>query len=132
MEHLPDPSKTIQNLKDVMHEDGVMMVAVPNFRSYDAEYYKEHWAAFDVPRHLWHFSRKSLEELFRENGMTVFDVRPMWLDAFYISLLSEKYKNGRSNFLRSFYIGLRSNMKARKSGNYSSLLYLIKKEKTAI
>ena len=132
MEHLPDPSSTIQKVKEVLHDEGVLMVAVPNFKSYDATFYKEHWAAYDVPRHLWHFSKKSIESLFQENQMSVFDVKPMPLDAYYISLLSEKYKNGRNNFIKAFYIGLLSNIKARRNGNYSSLLYLIKKDKQDI
>jgi hypothetical protein len=78
-----------------------------------------------VPRHLYHFSRKSIELLFEEQKMKVIDVRPMKFDAYYVSLLSEKYKTGKMKFLNAFWSGWRSNRKAKKTGAYSSLIYVI-------
>jgi hypothetical protein len=94
--------------------------------SFDAEYYGRFWAAFDVPRHLWHFSQKSIKKLFSREEMKVVDIRPMKFDAFYVSLLSEKYRHGKMNPLKAFYIGLRSNLKAIQTKQYSSLIYIIK------
>ena len=102
------------------------MVAVPNYKSYDAIYYKEYWAAYDVPRHLWHFSRLSINNLFQSVNMKVIKTLPMKFDSFYVSLLSEKYKTGSSNFFKAFFIGLRSNIKASASKEYSSLIYILK------
>lgn len=127
LEHLPDLKETIRNLSGMLKPDGSIVVAVPNHKSYDANYYGEFWAAFDVPRHLWHFSRKSMKRLFEEEGMQIVKIRPMYFDSFYVSLLSEKYKTGRSNFIRAFFIGCLSNIKAMRSDEYSSLIYIIKK-----
>jgi hypothetical protein len=102
------------------------VVAVPNYKSYDAQFYKEYWAAYDVPRHLWHFSQKSIHKLFSEVEMTVAQTLPMKFDSYYVSLLSEKYKKGKLNLIAGFYRGLVSNLKAKRTSEYSSLIYVIK------
>lgn len=127
LEHLPDLENQITNLVCHLEEEGTLIVAVPNFRSFDAKYYKEHWAAFDVPRHLWHFSKTSIEKLFIKHGMQLVKTKPMVFDAFYVSLLSEKYKSGKSSFVKAFVIGLWSNIRALRSREYSSLIYILKK-----
>ena len=91
-----------------------------------AKHYKEYWAAFDVPRHLWHFSQNSIHKLFGSVNMKVEKILPMKFDSFYVSLLSEKYKNKKNKTIKAFFIGLKSNLKARKNGEYSSLMYIIK------
>ncbi len=126
LEHVKDLQKYINQLQKLLKRDGVIVVAVPNFNSYDANHYKEFWAAFDVPRHLWHFSQYAIKNLFNDVFMKVVDVKPMLFDSYYVSLLSEKYKNGSSNFLKAFYIGCKSNFKAKKTSEYSSLIYIIK------
>lgn len=126
LEHVPDLEKYILNIKKLLKPKGVLVIAVPNYRSYDAAYYKQFWAAFDVPRHLWHFSKESIQKLFLKQKMEVFKILPMKFDSFYVSLLSEKYKNGKQNFIKAFYIGLVSNLKAIQTKEYSSLIYLIK------
>ena len=127
LEHLPDPKSEIEKLSYLLNDKGVLLIAAPNFRSYDANYYKSYWAAYDVPRHLWHFSRDAIKVLTEECQMKIVEIRPMIFDAFYISLLSEKYRSGKSNFLKAFYRGLLSNIKAKKTGEYSSLLYIVRK-----
>ncbi|MGS2738862.1 class I SAM-dependent methyltransferase [Sinomicrobium sp. M5D2P17] len=126
LEHIPDLETQLTQLKKLLKDNGTLFIAVPNFRSFDAAYYGEFWAAYDVPRHLWHFSSEAMTLLFAEKGMKVVRKIPMKFDAFYVSLLSEKYKNGKMNFLRAFYTGWRSNRKASRSGEYSSLIYVIK------
>jgi len=127
LEHVPNLEAYISTLKKLLKPNGVLIVAVPNYKSYDANYYKQFWAAFDVPRHLWHFSKKSIRLLFEKHEMNVVKILPMWFDSFYVSLLSEKYKHGKSNFLKAFYVGLTSNIKAGTTKEYSSLIYLLKK-----
>lgn len=126
LEHVPNLSEYIGRLKQLLHTDGYLIIAVPNFKSYDAIHYKEFWAAYDVPRHLWHFSEKAIGHIFASHDFEVVDTLPLIFDAFYVSLLSEKYKNGKSNLLSAFKIGLQSNVKARTSGQYSSMIYVIK------
>lgn len=126
LEHVPNLEVYISNIKKLLKPNGVLVIAVPNFKSYDASYYKQFWAAFDVPRHLWHFSRKSIQLLFSKENMVVEKILPMKFDSFYVSLLSEKYKNAKNNFFKAFYIGLLSNLKALRSKEYSSLIYIIK------
>ncbi|WP_051119616.1 class I SAM-dependent methyltransferase [Gillisia sp. CAL575] len=126
-EHVYDLKNQIIELEQLLKKDGLLIIAVPNFKSYDALYYKEHWAAFDVPRHLWHFSRKSFEKLFSGTTFSQFDEKPLLYDSFYVSLLSEKYMTKKSNFLKAFLIGLKSNLKAKKSSEYSSIAYFFRK-----
>jgi len=127
LEHLPDLDKQISSLVGLLSDSGTLIVAVPNFKSYDANYYKNYWAAYDVPRHLWHFSRNSVRNIFAVHGMKVIKTKPMIFDAFYVSLLSERYKSGKQNFVKAFWSGLKSNMLAYKSKEYSSLIYIIKR-----
>jgi len=126
LEHVPNLADFINKIKSLLKPNGVLVVAVPNFKSWDAQHYNSFWAAYDVPRHLWHFSRKSMERIFSEFDMRILEELPMRFDSFYVSLLSEKYKKGKQNFFSAFYQGLRSNQKAGRSGEYSSLIYLIK------
>ena len=126
LEHVPDPKSQILELKRLLKPNGRIIIAVPNFHSYDAKHYGKYWAAFDVPRHLWHFSRKSIANLFAEQGFEVVNVLPMMFDAYYVSLLSEKYRTGKSNVLRAFLTGTKSNNSGRKTGEYSSHIYVIK------
>lgn len=130
LEHVPNLEEQIKELKRLLKPDGTIIVAVPNFRSFDAKYYRRFWAGFDVPRHLWHFSKKAIKQLFLKEKMKIEKILPMKFDAFYVSLLSEKYKTGHMNFFKAFYIGLKSNYKAKKRFQYSSLVYVIKNPKT--
>ncbi len=125
LEHVYDLNEQISELKRLLKPGGSLFVAVPNYESYDATYYKEFWAAYDVPRHLWHFSKRSIQKLFEVQNMKVVKILPMRFDAFYVSLLSEKYKTGRMNPITAFFIGLRSNLKAKRTKNHSSLIYCI-------
>lgn len=126
LEHVPDLENTVLNIEALVKEGGTLIVAVPNFNSYDAKFYKEFWAAYDVPRHLWHFSRESMKMLFTSK-MTLVKTKPLIFDAFYVSLISEKYKKGNTFSLRAFWVGLRSNLSAWKTKEYSSLIYVFKK-----
>lgn len=127
LEHLPDLENQINKILSLLEEEGTLVIAVPNFKSFDANYYGKFWAAYDVPRHLWHFSKKAIEKLFEKHNMELIDIKPMLFDSFYVSLLSEKYKTGRQNFIKAFWIGLQSNIKANRSKEYSSHIYILKK-----
>ncbi|MFB9052009.1 class I SAM-dependent methyltransferase [Formosa undariae] len=128
LEHLPNLDSHIENYKRLLKPSGVLIIAVPNFKSYDAQYYKSFWAAFDVPRHLWHFSQTGISRVLGKQQFKVVNTLPMIFDAFYVCLLSEKYKSGKMNFVKAFKIGLQSNLKAKQSGEYSSLIYVAKIE----
>lgn len=126
LEHVYDLEGQIAWLKEHLQNNGTIFIAVPNFESYDANHYGIHWAGYDVPRHLYHFSKDAIERLFNEVGLTLCDVVPMKFDAFYVSLLSEKYRNGKMNFRKAILNGLRSNRKAENTGGYSSQIYVLK------
>ena len=128
LEHVENLSEYISNLNNMLSDFGRLIIAVPNFKSEDAKYYKEFWAAFDVPRHLWHFSQQSIHTLFLTERMLVEKTIPMKYDSYYVSLLSEKYKNGKINYMKALFRGFISNWKARTSSEYSSLIYVIKKQ----
>ena len=127
LEHLPKLENHIAVFESLLKPNGRLVIAVPNYKSYDANYYKKHWAAFDVPRHLWHFSQKAISKLVQQKGMELLKTEPMTFDAYYVALLSEKYKNGFMNPFKAFWIGWRSNLKAKRSREFSSLIYIIKK-----
>ncbi|NNE32343.1 MAG: class I SAM-dependent methyltransferase [Winogradskyella sp.] len=126
LEHLPNLEFTLSTLKSLLKPKGTLIIAVPNFKSFDATYYKNFWAAYDVPRHYWHFSKTSIKKLFEKVEMGVIDIRPMIFDAYYVSLLSEKYKTGVMNPLKGFWVGFQSNLKARQTKEYSSHIYILK------
>ncbi|MCF6350040.1 MAG: class I SAM-dependent methyltransferase [Flavobacteriaceae bacterium] len=126
LEHVPNLEEYIVQLKKLLKKNGILIIAVPNHKSYDAHYYGKFWAAYDVPRHLWHFSQKSIKLLFEKQKMKIVKIIPMKLDSFYVSLLSEKYKKGNLRSIKAFFIGLKSNLKAKSSNEYSSLTYIIK------
>jgi len=127
LEHLPNLDKQIIQLVSLLTAKGTLVIAVPNFNSYDAKKYGKFWAAYDVPRHLWHFSKDSIEKIFSEHGMKVIKVKPMIFDSFYVSLLSEKYRKGRNNYFKAFSIGLMSNIAAWRTKEYSSQIYILKR-----
>lgn len=129
LEHVNDLHNQIIEFEHLLKKNGLLVIAVPNFKSYDAKFYKEHWAAFDVPRHLWHFSQNSFKHIMAGTAFKQSDSRPLIFDAFYVSLLSEKYRSGKSNFLRPILIGLKSNIKARTTSEYSSITYFFRKLK---
>jgi 2-polyprenyl-3-methyl-5-hydroxy-6-metoxy-1,4-benzoquinol methylase len=125
LEHLPNLEESISRIVELMSEKGILIIAVPNFNSWDADYYKSYWAAFDVPRHLWHFSRKSMRKVI-PSKLELVKTKPLIFDAYYVSLLSEKYRSGNRFSLKALWIGWRSNWAARSSGEYSSLIYCFK------
>ncbi len=129
LEHVPNLLEYVERLKQLLTEEGCLIIAVPNYKSYDAGHYREFWAAYDVPRHLWHFSQEAIQHIFESNRFVVVDTLPLIFDSFYVSLLSEKYKTGKSNLFAGFKTGLVSNLKAQRSGQYSSLIYIIKNGK---
>ena len=126
LEHVPDLDKQIKELKRLLKPSGTLIIAVPNFKSFDAKHYGKFWAAYDVPIHFWHFSKTAIKLLFEKVEMKLEKVLPMKFDSFYVSLLSEKYKSGKMNFIKAFFIGLQSNWKASKHFEYSSHIYILK------
>jgi len=125
LEHVYNLEEQINWLKNHLSISGVLFVAVPNFESYDAIYYGSDWAAYDVPRHLYHFSKKAIKDLFGKQGMEIKAIHPLHFDAYYVSMLSEKYRNSKSNIFNAILQAWKSNRKARKTGAYSSLIYVI-------
>lgn len=127
LEHVHQLHEYISEIKRVLKPGGAAFIALPNYTSKDAKVYKEYWAAYDVPRHLYHFSPKAVDGLADQHGLKMDSVKPMWLDAFYIALLSEGYKNGKNNIVAAVWNGLQSNLHAAKSKlECSSLVYILR------
>lgn len=131
LEHVPNLENQIKELKRLVKPNGTIIIAVPNFKSHDAKYYGKFWAAYDVPIHFWHFSKTAIKLLFENEEIKLEKVLPMKFDSFYVSLLSEKYKNGKMNFIKAFWIGLVSNWKANRSLEFSSHIYVLKNNENA-
>jgi len=129
LEHVHDLNEYMKLFHRLLKPNGRLVIAVPNYTSYDAGFYKKHWAAYDVPRHLYHFSPMSMHYLTKKHKMFIVQKLPMWFDSFYVSLLSEKYKeSGMLGMLRAFFIGCISNLAAlRNTDRGSSIIYEIKK-----
>jgi 2-polyprenyl-3-methyl-5-hydroxy-6-metoxy-1,4-benzoquinol methylase len=129
LEHVHDLHKYLQTFHSILKKDGSLVVAVPNYTSKDAKMYGEYWAAYDVPRHLYHFSPASMKVLLESEGFTLKEMKPMWFDSFYVSMLSEQYKGG-SNLIKAVVNGLSSNFKAiGDKRRCSSVIYIAEKKK---
>ena len=127
LEHVSMLNERINQVKRLLKPGGSFIVAVPNCASLDARIYGEFWAAWDVPRHLYHFTPEDVDRLMSKHGLRIEKTLPMTYDAYYVSILSEKYKTGSISLFRSTWNGFRSNLAARKApGTYSSQIYIIK------
>lgn len=138
LEHVYDLAETAKQVKRMLSPTGVFVVALPNCSSADAEFYKQFWAAYDVPRHIWHFAPKHVKDFFEKQGYKLESVLPMPFDAYYISMLSEKYKGGNVNYGRAMVHGFFSNSDAKmkeneypsspdgKGNTYSSQVYILR------
>ena len=133
LEHAHALHQYIQTFHRILKSDGILIIAVPNYTSYDAAVYKEYWAAYDVPRHLYHFSPPCMNQLMQQHGFHVVQYKPMWFDSFYVSILSEQYKTGHNNLISAVWNGLVSNMKALSDeAKCSSVIYIIRKNTSLI
>ena len=127
LEHCHNPLQDLNTFHRLLSDTGSLIIAVPNYKSFDASYYKEHWAGYDVPRHLWHFSTEAISKIAEACNFKVAQKTPMMFDAYYVSLLSEKYRSGWMNPFTAFFVATRSNLKAARTGEYSSLIYVLRK-----
>ena len=128
LEHVHDLKGYFEHFKKLLSSQGQLIIAVPNYTSQDAQHYGQYWAAYDVPRHLYHFSPQSMESLATQYGFNLKSIHPMWFDSFYVSMLSEQYKNGNANLLKAFWNGFLSNCKAIfNNRKCSSVIYVFTK-----
>ncbi|OIP52117.1 MAG: methyltransferase [Flavobacteriaceae bacterium CG2_30_34_30] len=128
LEHVPNLETYILQISKLLKPTGTLIVALPNFKSWDAKHYQKFWAAYDVPRHLWHFSKTAIQTLFSEHPFHLVKIKPMLFDAFYVSLLSEKYKTGKNNWAKAIFFGICSNVSGIFTKEFSSHIYVLKKE----
>ena len=128
LEHLPDPSGTLSQLDQKLSSNGHLLLALPNFNSWDAKHYGPLWAAWDVPRHLWHFSPEGVVSLMSTLDYELVQKKAMPLDAFYISYLSEKHKKSVFPFFKGILKGMYSNLMGIMTSQYSSQLYVFKRK----
>lgn len=127
LEHVDDIRWQIQQLHRLCKPGGRIIIALPNYKSYDGQYYKAEWAAYDVPRHLNHFNKETLIKILEESGLRNVKTEKLVWDAYYISYMSEKYRKHSIPLLRGAFRGLVSNCKARKTGEWSSLVYVFER-----
>lgn len=129
LEHVYKLEDRIKEIEAILKSKGTLIIAVPNRNSFDAKHYKNFWAAYDVPRHLYHFREDDIKRLLEQNNFTHKKTLPMWFDSFYVSLLSEKYKKTTFGFVKAIFIGLLSNLIAllTKKASFSSQIYIFSK-----
>lgn len=125
LEHVYNLKEDLIKISSLLIDKGYLIIAVPNCNSYDAKHYKEHWAAYDLPIHLYHFNKTDIENLCSQINFKLIEIKPLKFDSFYISMLSEKKKKG--SLAKALFIGLKSNLKARHKVNHSSLIYILQK-----
>ena len=125
LEHVHQLHEYIKEFRELLKQDGKLFIAVPNYTSKDAKIYGSFWAAYDVPRHLYHFSPKAMETVLNKHGLKLEKIKPMWYDSVYVSMLSEKYKTGKSNPAKAFVNGMLSNFEAAfDKKKCSSIIYI--------
>ncbi len=127
LEHVSNLRERITQVKNLLANDGILVIALPNSNSFDSKFYGRFWAAWDVPRHLYHFTESTFNNFSYSNKLNVIKTIPMKFDSYYVSLLSEKYKSGRNQYLSALFHGLKSNLFAKRNNNYSSLIYILRK-----
>jgi len=126
LEHVSDLKGRMEQLKNLLKPQGTIIIAVPNCNAYDAKIYDKFWAGYDLPRHLYHFTKTDVKLLVEKFGFTIVNILPMKFDAFYVSLLSEKYKSGKMRWLPALWNGFWSNLKSGQKSGHSSLIYVVK------
>jgi len=128
LEHFHDPFRYISEIYRLLKPGAVCVVALPNCNSYDANHYKRFWAAWDVPRHLWHFQPSTFRIFSEKSGFILENLKILPLDVFYISLLSERYKGSSMAFFKAIskavIFSFRSLFNKERS---SSVIYLLRK-----
>lgn len=130
-EHISSPKQLLKTLDRLLIEGGKIVIAAPNSRANEISIYKEKWAAYDVPRHLFHYNKDSMKRMAKEQEFVINKIRPLWFDAYYISILSERINKNRFSFIRGMVIGSWSNLKAwLYNAEFSSLVYVLTKKTT--
>ena len=130
MEHIQEPDKMWDELHRILDDRGIAIIAVPNSASYDALKYKEYWAAYDVPRHLWHFTPSTIAQWGEKHGFVLDGQYTMPFDGFYISMLSEQYKGSRLHTIRGFWNGFKGWLaQCRRRSASSSIIYVFGKRR---
>lgn len=128
LEHVNDLHDRMKLVHHILNDNGTVVIALPNPSSYDAQYYKKYWAAYDVPRHLFHFTQDAFSLLAKKYKFNIIRRIPLGYDSYYISMLSERYMNGKNSYLKALWIGIKSNFYARRHNkDYSSIIYILKK-----
>ncbi|AZQ43138.1 class I SAM-dependent methyltransferase [Nonlabens ponticola] len=126
LEHVEDLSEQLHYLSKIVEEDGHVIIAVPNHKSLDAKLFGKYWAAWDVPRHLWHFDKNGIQSVF-DGKFELVNTKVMWLDSFYVSILSARYKKWPLPLVIGGIIGLFSNIATIFTNQASSHIYIFKK-----
>ena len=130
LEHVPNLNENLVQFNQLLSENGKIIIAVPNLESYDAKYYKKYWAAYDLPIHLYHFSKKSICAIFEKHGFSLRKTKGMKFDSFYVSMLSEEHISGKKNFIKSIFVGIISNLYGFfGKGGFSSSIYVFERSK---
>ena len=126
-EHVSNPNEILDQIINQSKNNLTVVIALPNYRSFDAKHYGSFWAAYDVPRHRFHYSQIGIKKLMKSHGFECLKTKPMLLDAFYISILSEKHRKNKLSFFKGIIAGLISNLSALYTSNYSSIVFVFKK-----
>ena len=127
LEHVYDINKTINEFSQKINSKSILVIALPNIRSFDAKKYKSFWAGYDVPRHLWHFTEEGIIDFLEKKKFKFIKKRPLFWDAIYISYLSEKYRKSKFSLIKGAFWGIISNLTAIKTGEFSSKVYFFRK-----
>lgn len=94
VEHLPDPARALARMVDWLTPDGLAIVEVPNAGGWGAALFGRHWSGLDYPRHLVHFTPRSMAAMVARAGGEVVATRhwskPRWIVRSLRSWLGER------------------------------------------
>ena len=128
LEHLNTLTRFLEKISISLNANGVVLIAVPNYQSFDAEHYQQDWAAYDLPRHLYHFSPEAMVKLMEKFNFELIQSRQLPFDPFYVSLLSEMSVRKKHNIIKALLVGWKSYWKGKQNEERgSSILYIFKR-----
>ena len=88
LEHIYDLDDAFSLISRSLIEKGVLIVSVPNYNAAERPWFKSKWIAYDVPRHVHHFTIESIKKILDKYGFEIIDYRPMYIDTIYNIIMS--------------------------------------------
>lgn len=86
LEHINDIDAVLDKIKTLLYPAGKVLIAVPNFKSFQARIGRSNWYGLDPPRHLHHFSPQSIEKILKRHNLRI---ERFFFNSFYLDYVGE-------------------------------------------